>query len=172
MRYPGALVLSVLICLAAACSGGGPSPAGGSGTQPEASTGIDTETEQDDEAASDVLALPGLPDYVIPVNTARGALALADEPREVPWASDTEATIIAEISAVIDDTMTLVDVECRTTWCGLVVEFPQGTDVNVAGIVGDRLQELFDVTGLPRVTIYRLDGSGWTAVYIEIRRMV
>lgn len=164
MRILSTLTLFTLLCLAAACSGGG--------SADPAETVSDTGPEPNEEIPSGVPALPGMVGYDIPEDTARGALALADESRDLVWANETEDIIVAEISDVIDATMNLVAVECRTTWCGVVIDLPVGGDVSISGDVGDRLQELFDVLGVARVTVYRLNGTRWIAVYAEIRRLV
>ena len=164
MRILSAATFLAPLCLAVACSGGG--------SDSSAPTDSTPDTEPTGQVTSGIPALPGLLGYDIPEVSARGALALADEAREESWASETEELIVAEVSELIDVTMDLVAVECRTTWCGMVVDLPIGGDVSISGPIGDRLQEIFDLNGVARVTVYRLDGSRWIAVYVEIRRLV
>lgn len=164
MRMLSAAVLFLLLGLAAACSGGGSSA-------PAATSSAAAVPGPAEEEPSFVPALPGLAGYEIPLATARGALALADESEETTWANETEETIVAQITRVLDDTMRIVAVECRTTWCGMVIDLPVGSDIAISGPIGDSLQEVFDVVGLPRVAVFRPDGTRWLAIYIEIRRL-
>jgi hypothetical protein len=175
MRSFSVVLLFLTLGFAASCSGGGSS----------APAGTTQNTDQNPPAAglpefppgagapeSGVLALPGLDGYYLPEHVARGALALAAEADDVPWAEETESLILAEISDLIIPPDTLIAIKCRTTWCGLVVDSPEHRISDLLSPIGDRLGELFPHRlGMASVFIGRVEG-GWIAVYIEIVRMV
>lgn len=171
MRILSAAFVLAIFGLATACSGGGSSAP--VGTVPNTdqdpteggSSGVPT------EGASRVPALPGLIGYDLRESGARAALALADESVDVLWAEETKDSILAELSDLIIAPNNLVAIECRTTWCGVVVDGPDTRDSDLDNVIGDRLRELFDVRSVSTHSIGRPEGD-WIAAYIEIVRLV
>jgi hypothetical protein len=174
MTVRGAALVLALAGLAAACSGGGPSAPTATAASNVAEPAETTPQETTPEATipQGVPALPGLVGYDVPEATARAPLALAAESVDLTWAEATEAIILAEIADVTDAPITVVAVECRTTWCGVVIDLPFVDDGEVRSAIRDRLQEVFEVNGAATHIIFRLDGTSWFTVFIEIRRLV
>lgn len=169
MRVLRAASLTAIIGLAAACSGGGSS--GAAGTIPvsgQNSTGGGSSGAPIPRPI--VPALPGLVGYDLFEDSARAALSLAEETEDLVWADETEDAILAEIADLIVAPNVLVAIECRTTWCGVVVDGPDTQDSDLDSAIGDRLRALYDERSISTYGIGHPEGD-WVAAYIEIVRL-
>lgn len=120
-------------------------------------------------------ALPGLDDYDLSHNLppnvrfpiSRASVSLAAERIDFEWAREMQDRIF-ETANEIDAPISIVDVQCRTTWCGIVADVLNG-DRTVRWKVRDRLQEVFDVEYTSSHG-KGSNGSDWIAVYVQIAR--
>lgn len=119
-------------------------------------------------------ALPGLEGFEIPVtildlpgfrtgSASHPANLLATEPLDPVWAANMRSQIIAEVSnspgphtnpGRLEDRITRLEVECRTTLCGIVMELEDGVDRDHMKSYGSYLR---DKLGFARVSAI---GSG------------
>lgn len=108
------------------------------GIQPEADSLADSEMPlaQTREGPARNLqtmpAIPTLPDFEIDlryINIYENGFTvpelLAAEPRDDRWALGTESFLRAEALSSTTALITRVQTECRTTWCGVVIEVPE-----------------------------------------------
>lgn len=123
----------------------------------------------------DVPALPGLSGYNVTnpmiARSENPAVQLVEEQRDLSWAPGMETSLMNEIQAVsIDAPMTMLEVQCRTTWCGAVIGLPPGEDRHSRIRIGDQLRDTFDFQRISRVGFGRRDGSSFVAIYLKADR--
>ena len=122
-------------------------------------------------AGSSIPALPGLAGFEFrqmprPVHPAEELAAELEDPA---WAANMESRILAGVSEATDEPMTQIEVECRMTWCGIVVAMPDGGDRGVRRVIGEHIRESL---GFDRLSTHGVGGPDreWAAIYLKADR--
>lgn len=123
----------------------------------------------------EIPALPGLGGFNVAnpmiARSENPAIQLIEEDRDLSWAPGMEFNLMNEIQAVSADApMTMLEVQCRTTWCGAVIGLPPGEDRQSRIQIADQLRETFEFQRISRVGFGRRDGSSFIAIYLKAER--
>ena len=92
--------------------------------------------EREPEPPPKVSALPGVSGFELSARygdlVVHPAQSLANEPEDPAWSSDMEARIFGELSMALQGvTVSQIEVVCRTTMCGVVIDYVPGPGVNL-----------------------------------------
>ena len=128
-----------------------------------------------DGKVEEIPALPGLGGFNVAnpmvARSETPAVLLAEEERDWSWAPGMETQLVSEIqTATAGAPVTMMDVQCRTSWCGVVIGLPPGEDRHTRMQIGDHLREEFEFQRISRVGFGRRDGSSFIAVYLKADR--
>ena len=143
-----------------------------SGAEPEQIAASDRPIARSGEAHGDGdQPLPALPSAILSLLPSgsgseefrQQAQDFAAQPRDSPWAADTEARILAQTSESPGLALVNIQVECRTTTCVVFVAYPPGAAVNPV-VESKALGRALHLIPRPRMTALDLDGSAqrWT----------
>ena len=112
-----------------------------------------------------VQALPDLDGFKLVA-----AQPLAAEREDPEWAAQMEDRILAEISRATSVQMDRVEVECRTTLCGVVIEIPNGADRGIRHTISNHLQDTLGFAKRSGHGFGLADAPDFVAIFLESDR--
>lgn len=128
------------------------------------------------EITHTILDLPGFRSS----SASHPANLLAAEPLDPVWAPNMSSQIIAEVSNApgphtnpsrIDDRITRLEVECRTTRCGIVMELADGVDPQNMTSFGSYLRDKLGFARVSTLAIGRIEPlSDFVVLYLGADR--